>query len=122
MKSLSKILLIEPDIIISREIISMLETEGYEITDVVPYLFKAVNSIDSNKPDLIIADVSVSEQLADFYSNYIKLPLIIISNQPIKDIMMYPSRLKILEIIKNPYDRIDVKLKTIEAFNKLNDF
>ncbi len=119
MKQKNKILLIEPDPKLSFEISIALKNFGYELTDTVPYIFNAIRSIDTNKPDVIMIDGVITSQLADFISSYVKLPLIIISSQFEKEIYKYSDKLRILTIIQKPYNINEIKIPVAIAFNKL---
>jgi DNA-binding NtrC family response regulator len=115
----NKILLIEPDPGLSYELSLILKQWGYEITDTVQYIFGAINSIDKHKPDVIMIDTVINEQTVNFISNYVKLPLIIISNQYEREIYNYSERIKILSIINKPFHVYNIKAPVSIAFSKL---
>jgi len=115
----NKILLIETDSNLSFEISSFLKQTGYVITDVVPYIFAAIHSIEKEPPDIIIIDAIINEQLVDFVSKYIKLPLIIISNQYEREINKYSDKIQILSIINKPFNLYNLKVPISIAFSKL---
>jgi DNA-binding response OmpR family regulator len=103
LKDKPKILLIEADNDISRLICSHLMNVGFEITDSVPFFFNAIESIEYHKPDLVILDSNISEPIAHYISNNIKFPMMIISDQNEKEILMYSEKITIISVISNPY-------------------
>lgn len=119
MEQINKILLIEPDYKLSFEISTFLTKSGYEITDSVPYIFSAINSIDKEKPDVIMIDEIITEQKAEFISKYIKLPLIIITTQFERNVYLYSDKIRILSIINKPFDVYKIKIPVSIAFSKL---
>ena len=119
MKLKNKILLIEPDAALALELSAILQQWGYEITDNVPYIFGAINSIDKQTPDVIMIDNILNEQIVNFISDYIKIPLIIISNQFEREIYKFSDKIKILSIINRPFDVNNIKVPVSIAFSKL---
>lgn len=115
----NKILLIEPDPVLSLEISLILKQWGYEITDSVQYIFAAINSIDKEKPDIIMIDCTINEQIVDFISKYVKLPLIIISSQFERDISKYSNKIIVLSIVNKPLNIYGLKVPVSIAFSKL---
>jgi AmiR/NasT family two-component response regulator len=115
----NKILLIEPDPVLSLEISSILKQWGYEITGSVQYIFAAINSIDKEKPDVIMIDCIINEQTVDFISKYVKLPLIIISNQFEREILKYSNKIIVLSIVNKPLNIYSLKVPVSIAFSKL---
>ena len=119
MKTQNKILLVEKDLRLAMETRLTLEKAGYEITAVVPYIFNVINSIESQKPDIIALDAYLTDQVADFVAEYVKLPLIIISDQYEKEIYKYSDKIRILSVIRKPYNIYEIKIPVEMAFNKL---
>jgi DNA-binding response OmpR family regulator len=120
MEKKNKILLVEPDPKLSFEISIALKNSGYELTDTVPYIFNAIQSIDTHKPDVIMIDDIITNQVVEFISAYVKLPVIIISSQFEKEIYKYSDKLRILTIIQKPYNINEIRVPVTIAFNKLN--
>ena len=54
-----KILIVEDEMIISDDIAVMLESQGYEVTDQVLDYKEAVESIQSNPPDMVLLDINL---------------------------------------------------------------
>jgi len=119
MKRKNKILLVESDPKLSVEICRALKNSGYEITDAVPFIYNVIHSIVIQKPDILMIDIVITEQMADFISNCIKLPLILISDQYEKEIYTYSDKLRILTIIPKPFNVSEIKTPVAIAFNKL---
>lgn len=119
MKNKPKILLIESDNEISRQICLHLEKVGFEISDTVPFFFNAIESIEQDKPDLVILDSNISEPIAHFISNNIKYPLMIISDQNEKEIFKYTEKITLISIINNPYKFDSITIHLLSYFGNL---
>jgi len=115
----NKILLVEKDLNHAKNLRLALENAGYEITDVVPYIINAINTTDKQIPDVVVLDEYITDHIADFISNYIQLPMIIISTQYEKEIYRYSEKIRILSVIQKPYNIYDIKFPVDIAFNKL---
>jgi AmiR/NasT family two-component response regulator len=120
METKNKILLVEKDKKSAFDICLILKNSGYEITDVVPFIHNVVGSIDRTVPDVIMLDVPLNEQIAEFISDYIKLPIIIITNLLEKEIYRFPDKIKVLSIISIPFNSDTIRTSTAMAFNKIN--
>jgi AmiR/NasT family two-component response regulator len=120
METKNKILLVEKDKKAAFEICLILKNSGYEITDVVPFIYNVIGSIDKTVPDIIMLDIPLNEQIAEFISEYIKLPIIIITNQLEKEIYRFPDKIKILSIISVPFNSDTIRTAAAIAFNKIN--
>ena len=120
MEKKNKILLIELDPKLSFEISIALKNSGYELTDTMPYIYNAVQSINTHKPDVVMIDDIITSQVSDFISSYVKLPLIVISSQYEKEIYMYSDKLRILTVIQKPFNINEIKTFVTIAFNKIN--
>lgn len=120
MEKKNKILLIELDPKLSFEISIALKNSGYELTDTIPYINNAVHSIATNKPDVILIDDVITDQLVNFISTYVKIPLIVISSQYEKMIYRYSDKLSILAVIQKPFNINEIKTFVTIAFNKIN--
>jgi hypothetical protein len=107
-----KILLIVPDLKTIGEISTYLNISGYEITDVVPYLFDALASVEKNKPDIIMIDTYITEQIADFFYSYLGYPLIIISQQNENELSRFKDKINIVGVIGKPLTVYDFRSKT----------
>jgi hypothetical protein len=114
-----KILLIEADKKSSFELCLALENGGFEITGVAPYIYNAITSIDLHEPDALLIDTCITDQVIEFISTYIRIPVIIISDQYEKEIMKYSDRIRILHIIKKPYNINEIKTHASIAFSRL---
>jgi AmiR/NasT family two-component response regulator len=119
MKIKNKILLVENDLTRAKNLRLALENAGYEITAVVPYIINAINTEDKQIPDVVVLDAYITDHIADFISNYVKLPMIIISDQYEKEIYRYSEKIRILSVIQKPYNIYDIKIPVDIAFNKL---
>lgn len=115
----NKILLMEPNPNISKEIARSLKNSGFEITDIAPFLFDVVNAIDKTEPDVVMIDGTLDEQMAEFISDYIKLPIIIITNQLEKELYRFSDKVKLLSIIRIPFSSDSIRTATAIAFNKI---
>jgi DNA-binding response OmpR family regulator len=120
MEKKNKILLVEQNPSISIEIARSLKNSGFEVTNIVPFIDNAIESIKNQKPDVIMIDAMITEQVADFISTYIKLPLIIISDQFEKEIYNFSGKITILSVIPKPYNINNIQFPVKIAFNKLN--
>lgn len=58
-----KILIVEDEILVAKDIQSQLRTLGYEISDIVKSSTQALASLASNQPDIIIMDVMIDGDL-----------------------------------------------------------
>ena len=119
METKNKILLIEPDPNISFNISLALKNSGYEITDVVPFIFNAINSIEIQKPDVLMIDALITTQVSDFILNYLNIPAIIISSQLETEVYQYSEKINILSYLHKPFNIEMLKVSTAIAFNKL---
>ena len=83
MKS-SKILIVEDEQIVAKDIQHSLENLGYQVTDVVFTHEKVFSSINANKPDLILLDIMLNGtktgiELAHEIKNQFKLPVVFLT-------------------------------------------
>jgi DNA-binding NtrC family response regulator len=119
METRNKILLIENDKRQGIDISAILFNAGFEIT-VAPHLYNAISAIDNARPDAIMIDIFFDVQTADFISNYIKLPVIILANQLEKEIYRLSDKIEVISIIGKPFNPDTLVTSTRIAFNKIN--
>ena len=120
MKIKNKILVIENDPILAKNISSLIWQNGLVLTDCVPYPVNAIRSADLNPPDLVIVDAFISEQVSNFFVKFICKPTIIITDQIEEDILQFQSSMDIQVIVHKPVDFSELSVKTIAAIDKLN--
>ena len=118
METKNKILLVEQDPNISFKICIALKNSGYEVTDVVPFVFNAIKSMEAIKPDVIMIDAIITAPLADFVSEYLNIPAIIITSQTEAEICKFSEKIKILSYVYKPFNFEMLKVSTAIAFNK----
>ncbi|WP_121628930.1 response regulator [Poseidonibacter antarcticus] len=60
---MTKILIVEDEIIVALDTRSILKKLGYEITDIVTNYDETMNSISDNKPDIILMDINLKNSI-----------------------------------------------------------
>ncbi len=77
----AKILIVEDEIVIAREVENSLQTLGYEVTSIVDTGEKAIKKAESDKPDLILMDIRIKGEMdgietAKIIRNRFEIPVI----------------------------------------------
>jgi len=87
-----RILIIEPDRLLARNVITALSSAGHQV-DWHPQSQSAINSADTNTPDLVVLDIALTfhsgvEFLYEFrsYPEWAAVPVVIFSSLPPEDI------------------------------------
>lgn len=80
-----KILIVEDEIIIAKDIEKTLKKDGYEVIDLVPSGEKAIEVIKKSKPDLILMDIRLKGKMdgieaAEIIKNKFDLPVIYLTS------------------------------------------
>ena len=80
-----KILIVEDEMIISDDIASMLESQGYDVTDQVLSYDEATASIQNNLPDMVLLDINLQGDkdgihIAKYINDTHKIPFIYTSS------------------------------------------
>ncbi|MEI6765911.1 MAG: hypothetical protein WCM76_09740 [Bacteroidota bacterium] len=114
-KQKRKILIIMPDRKKADEIAICLTQSGFEVTDIVPYLYNALHSIERIKPELLIIETDIKADEATFIYTYLKIPLVLISNQRREELQSFCYSINLLEIIHKPFSLYEVVFSVVRT-------
>ncbi|WP_419678257.1 response regulator [Aliarcobacter lanthieri] len=119
-----KILIVEDESIVAFEIKKMLDKLNFEITDIASDYESAINSAITNKPDLILVDISLGKnkdgidlvkKIQTFYDD---IPIIYLTGFCEEDIINRAIRTKPVSYLIKPFKMEELKLNIILGLHK----
>ncbi len=113
-KTKSKILIVEDEPVIASDIEMTLEELGYEVTDVVDCASDTIESILKNKPDLILLDINLEDDidgvmLAQNINENHQIPFVFLTSNADENTINRVKRTSPSGFILKPFDKRDLK-------------
>ncbi len=110
----SKILIVEDEPIIASDIEMILEDLGYEVTGIEDNAEEAIESIENNKPDLVLLDINIEGDidgvmLAEDINNKYKIPFVFLTSNADKMTINRVKRTKPAGFIAKPFSEKDLQ-------------
>lgn len=109
----ANILIVEDELIIAEHIRLMLEMEGYKNVWVAKSYETALSKIQVNKPEVILADISLGNgksgiDLAKYIKEHLQIPFIFITSLHSKDILRQASETQPHAYLVKPFKKEDL--------------
>jgi len=122
----SKILIVEDEPVIASDIEMSLEELGYEVTDVVDCASDAIESILKSKPDLILLDINLEDDidgvmLAENINKNHQIPFVFLTSNADENTINRVKRTSPSGFILKPFDKRDLKSNIEIALFNVND-
>ena len=108
-----KILIVEDELIIANNIADDLEEMGYEPLKPVTNYYKAIESIEANKPDIAILDIKISGaksgiDIGQLINDQYKFPFIFLSSNTDKITLDQAKHVEPLAYLVKPFNKLEL--------------